>query len=1521
MSLASLPHVIPFSLGGLVRPTDVRATGFKGLLPQGLPFTLSAKLPYEDIAYGTVGWELICRSYADFQTPLLRTNDMNSLTFSRELGAYGMASFSLNLDHELFQQALNDGSPVEVLFEYEHLWEIRFDGEPVFQILGTAVTDSFLNEAETRTATVTGSGTGRVLEWAQIFPIGFPDRIVTKLETLVDQFSGDTLDRNIWKNTAYSASISTTGSGGWFEEQEIIDQLAQDREALQNLVVTANNARTAAKEEYANVMKDKTSQQFEKDKAQADFAKADLEYTKAVTEVAKHDAVIQNARDRRNFYGEPLMDDISGYLKLNLGSAGIVYATSGTYDFASSGVSAGIQPAPYDFTQLGQASTIFKVMHDPGNFTDYYVDNRNHARLYTQKLGGNSRLVAELSNDNNVVTKNWAYDVVSQKFWRIREDSGYVVFETSANNSTWTERFRGAYSWPTTNVVFQFGFEYNGNSGMNPPLSAYLFGLNLATLPSTETTMQKFKEYLSLAQGRGVIPYVTTDFTNTHDSAGRAWVGKLATDLTEGIKLSEALESLTQIQQADWIMDTDFTLKAYQRIKTDESIPPVYFTKADVVFHEGGSQISKERSRTRETIANAIVGKNASGQYLYIEDGTSISKYQRREAFISAGTTTSLTDLATVLDASIEELKDEKTSWKVTVAFDQPGRRVFKDYSIGDWISIENIDNQNRVSVGQWRVVGIAVNVSADSTQTVELTLQSRRDLLIERLKQQVSNMAPSSSAGSSTTIGSVINASTLLGQATLAGLSDVVIENPVEGDVLTYTKGVWVPIAPGDKTIPNTPEFISAYTNVYYPKDGVSVRAQAELTWTLPVNTDGSFITDGHHYEIRYRPDVTADYSATWFEAANTDEGNWNSLYTWGQPAIPPILNGGWNTVYVGWDEITTVIQELTPGVSYVFQIRAVDSSTPQHFSEWSEDYLISVAVDSIAPDKPAPPVVASSYLSIQVTHYLGKATGGTFNLPPDMAYLEVHVGAESFLPDDSSRIGKIVADSGLIRSGTPVIQTFNLDSTDNIYVRVIAVDQTGNRSAPSNAVTSTVNLIDSAHISDLTASKITAGTITSSIILGGVIKTAESGARAEMNYEGFRIFSEDDDPTVSLLGNPSIEGNFLLIKDLEDPTITLAGIDGLGRGSFQSLSTATDINIAGQDLIADILDPRPRGVIALGTMATSVVGAAAGVERGFMEISFEAEESRTYMIVAVTEWESTADNSRLVMRLRDYGNTEPKLGVGAPTWIQQSITPAGVVAGGNAAAQITYAGTFSPGLHRVLWSFAALTGVATVNAPGGSGIESTTLIWVEDVGLPQTDTAVLNDGGIDESGVTSTPDTRPPTPKPKVTYTKNYSATWSGTYRSNGDLSGSHGNSMVQGDSGSDSWLNDARSLCGFNWKQIMADTKGSTIQACYITLYANHWYWNDGGTARIGTHDYTARPSTWAGSRVDEQRVSSANWPKPGKRKVSLGTTIGNEFKSGASKGIALGPTNGTKTQYGKFNGDGQSNEPVLTIVYVK
>lgn len=1536
MSPVHIPTKLPFNLGGLVRPAETRPYGLTGVLPKSIPFTLSRVGSEPGVPYGSVGWELVCRSGRDFQTELVRTIDFTGITFSRELSAIGTASFSMNLSNPLFQTALLNGSSVEELFEYENLWEIRFDNKIRFQCLGTAVAESHLNENESRTATITAQGIGKVLDWANVYPRGFPGSIIDKLENLTDTFTGDGLNTKVWSRTGITSGITITNSGAKQEAGQEVIRLQAAKKAADDNVVQAGEQLNNEIDDYAAVFQKRDPPSTFEEKLAA--AKA-LNAAKAAKVKAEKDAQIaafelEQAVQRQLFADGSIYDDTSfGHLKLTVDSSGPiydntglydpskinpgkVYAYTGAYDFEASGVSAGFDVAPMLSFISGKIETVFKIsVEGSGSGTNY-------ARMYFTKINNKFRMVAEVSNNASVINEDWEWDQPQMKFWRMTEDHGYVVFATSADNSVWTERFRSRYTWPSTRVNLHFGIELSGEVGIAPPLSAYMYKLNESAIPEVESAMANFRRLLKQAQSRGTISFVDTDFTDYVDSRGLGWIGKPNIDIAEGQKLSQALDTLTQVQQADWIMDNDFTLKVYQRTKDDSTVPPVYFTKDDVVFNEAGSQISKDRTRDRSNIANYIVGKNSAGAYAYVEDKESQNKFTKREAFIAAGNANDLENLGLVLDSSLQDLKQEKSSWRVTVAADQVGRRVFEDYDVGDWISIENIDTKNNISVGQWRVLAITVQITSDNITTVELTLQSRMDLLAQRLKAQVDSLSASSTSSGTTTLGSAISAATLLEQATLAGLRDVAITGADEGDVLTFSNGYWVPVAPGDRSIPKTPSILSVFSNVYYPNDAVSVKAQAEITWSLPTNEDGSVVTDGHHFEIRYRPDVSAYYPSTWLEASNY---LWNQVYIWAQPTIPPITNSGWQTIYVGWDDLSTTIQELTPAVNYEIQIRAVDSSTPQHFSAWSEIFTFTAQRDSLAPPTPAPAVVASSMLGIQVTHYLGQAPNGQFNLPPDLAFLEVHVGGPAFYPDASTRVGKIVADAGMIRSGTPVIQSFPVEETSNIWVRVIAIDRAGNRSSPSSAVTSTINLIDDAHISNLTASKITAGTISSSIILGGVIKTAESGARAEMNFEGFRIFSKDDDATVSLLGNPGTNGNFLMIKDLEDTNATLAGIDGVGRGSFQDVSVNNDINIQGEQLLGDIIYPRAKGVISIGTYpGASFSGAGANTERGFMEISFIAEESRTYMICFVTEWESTVEGDRFVLRMRDAGEAEPNL---AMPYIQQSIASCSAGPFANCGAQIIYSGTFTAGLHRILISFFCTTGNATINPPGGSGSpENTTLIWVEDVGLPKTDTVILNDAGIDELNApppteASNNVSKPPKPRPKVEYTKTYTANWSGTYRSNGDYSSSHGATMVQGDSGADSYLNDARSMCGFNYSQIMADTKGATIKACYVTLYANHWYWNDGGTARIGTHNYTGRPSSWSGSRVNPQRISSSNWPKPGKRKVSLGVTIGNDFKSGEAKGITLGPTTGTKTQYGRFNGAGQSSAPVLTIVYVK
>jgi hypothetical protein len=89
--------------------------------------------------------------------------------------------------------------------------------------------------------------------------------------------------------------------------------------------------------------------------------------------------------------------------------------------------------------------------------------------------------------------------------------------------------------------------------------------------------------------------------------------------------------------------------------------------------------------------------------------------------------------------------------------------------------------------------------------------------------------------------------------------------------------------------------------------------------------------------------------------------------------------------------------------------------------------------------------------------------------------------------------------------------------------------VDIAGNKSAPSAAASSTALLIDDAHISDLTVTKVTAGTISADWIVGARIKTADSGARVELSSLGVQTYNSVGTRTFfadSATGNVSIIG-----------------------------------------------------------------------------------------------------------------------------------------------------------------------------------------------------------------------------------------------------------------------------------------------------------------------------------------------------------------------------------------------------------
>lgn len=56
------------------------------------------------------------------------------------------------------------------------------------------------------------------------------------------------------------------------------------------------------------------------------------------------------------------------------------------------------------------------------------------------------------------------------------------------------------------------------------------------------------------------------------------------------------------------------------------------------------------------------------------------------------------------------------------------------------------------------------------------------------------------------------------------------------------------------DTTFPNTPVVTLVTSSSYQADDTGETKSEIQMAWTVPTNTDGTTVTDGDHYEIRYR-------------------------------------------------------------------------------------------------------------------------------------------------------------------------------------------------------------------------------------------------------------------------------------------------------------------------------------------------------------------------------------------------------------------------------------------------------------------------------------------------------------------------------------------------------------------------------------------------------------------------------------------------------------------------------------------
>lgn len=311
------------------------------------------------------------------------------------------------------------------------------------------------------------------------------------------------------------------------------------------------------------------------------------------------------------------------------------------------------------------------------------------------------------------------------------------------------------------------------------------------------------------------------------------------------------------------------------------------------------------------------------------------------------------------------------------------------------------------------------------------------------------------------------------------------------------------------DTTVPDITVWDLPWVQSQYqsPVTGFT-RAEVELHWFKPENVDSSTIVDLDHYDIRYRQSNTplTDYTLAELETLTNDISDWNTLQ---YPIVTGIENQ-WQFAVAPPEVLKFRLQELTPGMTYEAQIRAVDNAKPPNLGAWSTLEAWQASRDVFPPATPAAPEVAANPMAVMITHRLGRADGGTFNLDRDLSHLELHAEYEPlFTPVEGTLLGKIPADWGNLTGNIPVVGSFQVIQQTAMYFKVIAVDQAGNRSMPSVPAVATAELINDQYISSLTVAKLTSGTMTADLIVGNRITTGGTGARVDMNNAGIQGYN----------------------------------------------------------------------------------------------------------------------------------------------------------------------------------------------------------------------------------------------------------------------------------------------------------------------------------------------------------------------------------------------------------------------------
>lgn len=628
------------------------------------------------------------------------------------------------------------------------------------------------------------------------------------------------------------------------------------------------------------------------------------------------------------------------------------------YDASDSVISAQVSPIG-----LNNASGSYSLAGlDGSELTQFYIQSNANSSYYALIGLSGTAFYCQLGDANGTTTKVMpAYDPAQHAYWMISEQggtgggSGTLYFWTSPDGNNWTQRWQAVHSWDARSCSFYFAAAYDVSNSQ----SAQLTNLNSnVSSPSYQgetylgfPIMGIWFDQWAKAQARGTIPFTTTSLGPGADSFGNAWVDSQNVQTVNGTDLYSFLQACTSTLNADYVMQPGFVLQV--GMPTSTSISLGTQRQGQIVFREGREYQTKQRTRMRSQIQNVIGAENQDGHEISAINSGSVASWGQREAWYQTGAQVDPASMTLAAAAAAAANADQVEGLSAQITPNLPGRTVFQNFDVGDWVGDERPDFS---AVDAVRVVAIAVQVDSTGTETHELTFLT----YVQWLEQQLTFVT--NQLG-----GSFVNA---------PGLTPVALSKYGTGQVPTYFRPAQQLNTLADVNMSagvpatNSPLVFNPVTGQYHPAGSPDPVTGAILPVTVAGSGGTATVTPGGVSVTNATPTVAPDGGGS--------PGPVTSVATTATGTVT-VING---------------VTRITTGVQGDGTVTVVETNGP-------------------APATPDTPIVTSIPAGITVS-WDGLLAAAVPLL--DFAYVQVHASATNGFTPSSATLQAVLQTSGTV-------------------------------------------------------------------------------------------------------------------------------------------------------------------------------------------------------------------------------------------------------------------------------------------------------------------------------------------------------------------------------------------------------------------------------------------------------------------------------------------------------------------------